>query len=113
ETGPQLIDALVRVREAANQAASHARDAIASVIPESVAALTDASREAVTQAVAEPVQDQLDEIAGAAQRAMAVARQASERLTRQLLVMSETAAAVEDRISEDQAAREERDAGAM
>jgi hypothetical protein len=113
ETGPQLIDALVRVREAANQAASHARDAIASVIPESVAALTDASREAVAQAVAEPVQDQLDEIAGAAQRAMAVARQASERLTRQLLVMSETAAAVEDRISEDQAAREERDAGAM
>lgn len=113
ETGPQLIDALVRVREAANQAANHAREAIVSVIPDSVAALTEASRDALAEAVAEPVQDQIDEIAGAAQRAMAVARQASERLTRQLLVMSETAAAIEDRIAEDQAAREERDAGAL
>jgi hypothetical protein len=113
ETGPQLIDALVRVREAANQAANHAREAIVSVIPDSVAALADASRDAVSEAVAEPVQDQIAEIAGASQRAMAVARQASERLTRQLLVMSETAAAIEDRIAEDQAAREERDAGAM
>ncbi|HEV2867326.1 MAG TPA: hypothetical protein VGX37_12525 [Allosphingosinicella sp.] len=108
ETGPQLIDALVRVREAANQAASHAREAIASVIPESVAALTDATREAVALASVEPVQDQLAEIAGAAQRAMAVARQASERLTRQLLVMSETAQAIEDRIAEDKAERDEK-----
>lgn len=113
ETGPQLIDVLVRVREASNQAANHAREAIAAVIPDSVAALADASREAVGEAVAEPVQDQIAEIAGASQRAMAVARQASERLTRQLLVMSETAAAIEDRIAADQAERAERDAGAM
>ncbi len=113
ETGPQLIEALIRVREAANQAANHAREAIVGVIPDSVAALADASREAVEQAVTEPVQDQLAEIAGASQRAMAVARQASERLTRQLLTMSETAQAIEDRISEDQARREEKDAEAL
>lgn len=107
ETGPQLIESLVRVRETANQAASHAREAILQAIPESVEALAAASREAVGGAVTEPVQEQLAEIAGAAQRAMAVARQASERLTRQLLVMSETAAAIEDRISEDRAEREE------
>jgi hypothetical protein len=107
ETGPQLIDALVRVREAAQQAASHAREAIAAVIPESAAALAKASREAVANAVTEPVEDQLAELAAAAQRAMVVARQASERLTRQLLVMSETAVAIEDRIAEDQALREE------
>ncbi len=113
ETGPQLIEALVRVREAANQAAGHAREAILSAIPDSVAALAEASREAMSDAVGEPLQEQLAEIAGASQHAMTVARQASERLTRQLLVMSETAAAMEDRIAEDQAARDERDAGEL
>ena len=108
ETGPQLIDALVRVREAANQAAGHAREAIVQAIPDSIAALAEASREAIGDAVAESVQDQLAEIAAAAQRATAVARQASERLTRQLLVMSETAQAIEDRIAEDRAEREEK-----
>ena len=107
ETGPQLIDALVRVREAAQQAAVHARDAITAAIPQGVAALAKASREAVANAVTEPIEDQLAELAAASQRAMAVARQASERLTRQLLVMSETAVAIEDRIAEDQALREE------
>jgi hypothetical protein len=107
ETGPQLIEALMRVREVANQAASHAREAILQAIPESVESLAQASRAAIAGAVTEPVQDQLAEIAGASQRAMAVARQASERLTRQLLVMSETAAAIEDRITEDRAHREE------
>ncbi len=109
ETGPQLIEALVRVRDAAQQAANHAREAIIQAIPDSVAALAEASREAVAEAVAEPVSDQIAEIAGASQRAMAVARQASERLTRQLLTMSETAAAIEDRIAEDAAQRAEKD----
>ena len=108
-----LLDALVRVRDAANQAANHAREAIVAAIPDSLAALTEAAREALDEATAEPVHDQLAEIAGASQRAMAVARQASERLTRQLLTMSETAAAIEDRIAEDRAAREEQDAEAL
>jgi hypothetical protein len=106
ETGPHLVDALVRVREAANQAATHARDAIAAAIPDAAAALAEASREAVTGAVTEPVQDQLADIAASAQRATAVARQASERLTRQLLAIGETAAAIEDRLAEDRAEHE-------
>jgi hypothetical protein len=113
ETGPQLIEALVRVRETAGQAATHAREAIAGVIPESVARLTDASRTAIAEALGVPVEDQLAEIAGASQRAMTVARQASERLTRQLLAMTQTAAAIEDRIAEDQAKREEVDAASL
>jgi len=103
-----LIEALVRVRETANQAAAHAREAIAAAIPESAAALAQASREAVAGAITEPVEEQLAEIAAAAQRATAVARQASERLTRQLLVIGETAALIEDRIADDQSQREER-----
>ncbi len=108
QTAPHLIDTLVRVREAANQAAAHVREAIAAAIPDSVAALANASREAVSDAVTEPMQDQLAEIAAAAQRATTVARAASERLTRQLLVIGETAAAIEDRIAEDRAEREEK-----
>ncbi|HMG47402.1 MAG TPA: hypothetical protein VK614_08085 [Allosphingosinicella sp.] len=110
ETGPELVEALVRVREAAAQAASHAREAIAAVIPESVDALIAASRAALGEAMAEPVQERLDEIGTASHLALATAKAASERLTRQLLTIGETAAAIEQRIAEDRAEREAREA---
>jgi len=110
QTGPELIDALVRVRDAANQAANHAREAIGAVIPDSVAALVSASREAVGRAITDPVKDEIEEIGSAAQRAVSVARQASERLTRQLLAIGETAATIEARMEEDRGQREEKEA---
>ena len=110
QTGPELIDALVRVREAAQQAANHAREAIGAVIPESVDALVSASRDAVGRGITDPVKDEIQEIGSAAQRAVAVARQASERLTRQLLAIGETAATIEARIEDDRTQREEREA---
>jgi DNA repair exonuclease SbcCD ATPase subunit len=113
ETGPELIDALVRVRDAAGQAASHAREAIAAVIPESVAALVEASRSALGEAMSEPVQAQLAEIGNASHMALATAKAASERLTRQLLTIGEAAAAIEERIGEDRAEREEKAAAEL
>ena len=110
DTGPELIDALVRVREAANQAASHAREAITAAIPDSVQALVDATGKAMGEAVAQPVREQLAEIGNASHIALAAARAASERLTRQLLTIGETAAAIEERIAEDRAEREAREA---
>ena len=110
ETGPELIDALVRVRDAANQAANHAREAIAAAIPDSVAALVDAAGKAMGEAVTQPVQDQLAEVGNASHLALAAAQAASARLTRQLLTIGETAAAVEARIAEDRAEREAREA---
>ncbi len=107
ETAPELIEALVRVREASNQAATHAREAITSVIPQSVAALADASREAVGGAITEPVEQQIRELSNVAERAVEAAKAASERLTRQMLKIGESAAAVEQRIDE---ARREQDA---
>jgi prefoldin subunit 5 len=107
QTAPELIDALVRVREASNQAATHAREAIAAVIPQSVAALADASRDAVGGAITGPVQEQVQELGKVADRAVEAARAASERLTRQMLKIGESAAAVEARIDE---ARRDRDA---
>jgi len=106
ESGPQLIDALVRVREAASQAAERAREAIAAVIPASAAALAEAGREALGEAVSDTVERQMAEIAGLSRRAVDAARDASERLTRQMLALGETASAIEGRID---AARRERE----
>jgi hypothetical protein len=113
QTGPELIETLVRVRDAANQAANHARDAIAAVIPDSVAALVAATEGAVREAAAEPVRAQIEEIGTAAHMALAAARAASERLTRQLLTIGETAAAIEGRIEDDRADREEKEAESL
>ncbi|HZF93758.1 MAG TPA: hypothetical protein VEZ20_02680 [Allosphingosinicella sp.] len=112
-TAPELIDALLRVREAAQQAAGHAREAIASVIPDSVAALAEASRDAVSEAVTEPVQEKLQQLGIMSDAAVASARRASERLTRQLVTIGETAAAIEARIDAERRVREEKDAESL
>ncbi len=112
-TAPELIDALVRVREAANQAAAHAREAIAAAIPDSVAALAEASRDAVSEAVTEPVQEKLTQLGVMSEAAVASARRASERLTRQLVTIGETAAAIEARIDAERRVREEKDAESL
>ena len=113
DTGPELVDTLVRVRDAANQAAAHAREAIAAVIPDSVLALVEASKSALGEALDEPVREKLAEIGNASHMALATAKAASERLTRQLLTIGETAAAIERRIEEDRVEREEREAGEL
>jgi hypothetical protein len=109
ETGPELIDALLRVREAAQQASERAREAISAAIPASAAALGEASREALEQAVSETVERQMAELSGVAERAVAAARKASERLTRQMLSLGETTAAIEARIDEERREREQKD----
>ncbi len=109
DTGPELIDALLRVREAANQAAERAREAIAGVIPSSAASLGEAGREALARAVEETVGEQMAELSALAERSVDTARHASERLTRQMLALGESAAAIEARIDEERRAREEKE----
>jgi predicted nucleic acid-binding Zn-ribbon protein len=109
DTGPELIEALVRVREAAAQAAERAREAIAAVIPQSAAAIGAASREAIGQAVGDAVGQQMEELSALAERTLDTARKASEGLTRQMLTIGKTTAAVEERIDEAQKEREARD----
>jgi ABC-type transporter Mla subunit MlaD len=106
DTGPELVEALVRVREAATQAAERAREAIAAVIPDSAAALGEASRRAVSDAVGGAVGQQMVELETLAERTVEAARRASERLTRQMLTIGETTAAVEDRIDQVRKERE-------
>ncbi|HYE27141.1 MAG TPA: hypothetical protein VEA61_02750 [Allosphingosinicella sp.] len=106
DTGPELIEALLRVREAAAQASERAREAIFAAIPASADSLAEASREALERAVSETVERQMAELSGVSERAIETARRASERLTRQMLSLGETAAAIEARIDEERRQRE-------
>jgi len=105
ETSPALVAAMLQVREAAGHAADRARDAIAAVIPESAANLSAAARAALEAAVQETVAEQLRDVERVAVRAVEAARQASERLTRQMLTIGQSASALEahvERTREDQ-----------
>ncbi len=98
--GPQLLEALVRVKETAIQAAEHARTALADVIPKSAAALGEQSRDALVAALTRQVEEQMGEIARTAENAVSAAQNATDRLMRQMLTISETSAALEARIAE-------------
>lgn len=113
DTGPELVETLVRVRDAARAAAAHARDTITAVIPQSAAALSDAAGVALGETITASVQQQIAELEASSQRAAASARAASERLTRQMLALGQSAAALEDKIAEEKAAREDQVRDAM
>lgn len=107
-TGADLVEAMARVRETAAQAAERAREAIEQVVPQSAATLAEATRRAVTEAIGGEVIAQMGEIDSQAERAVEAARNASERLTRQMLTLGETAGALELRIDEAKRAEDER-----
>jgi hypothetical protein len=102
-SGPQLVEALLRVREAAAQAAEHAREALARVIPEAAETLGTASAEAIDRALVGRVERQMADVVAAAEQAVRTASDASQRLTQQLLTISDTTATVEARIEKAKA----------
>lgn len=99
-TAPQLIDALLRIKEAANQASEHARQALANVVPEAANSLGQQARDAMTAALTAQVEEQMAEISRKAEEAVAVAQKATDRLMRQMLTISETSANLEARVDE-------------
>ena len=105
ETGPALVAALVQVREAASHAADRAREAIAKVIPESAGELSEATRTALEAAVREGVEAKLLELDAVATRAVETAREASDRLTAQMLSIGQSAAALEAHIERSREAQ--------
>jgi anti-sigma factor ChrR (cupin superfamily) len=108
-TGATLVEALVRVRETANQAAERAREAIEAVIPASAERLSNASRDALTRAITEQVEVQIASLAATAEGALDTAHKASDRLMRQMLTIADTSASVEARIAEARADAETAD----
>jgi DNA repair exonuclease SbcCD ATPase subunit len=104
-----LVEAMVRVRETAQVAADRAREALAAVVPDSAERLSAAVKEALQNAVTGQVEAQIGELAATAERAVASANTASDRLMRQMLTIAETSAQVEVRIGEARSEIEDAD----
>jgi hypothetical protein len=95
---------MVQVRDASSHAAERAREAIAAVIPEGAARLSQQTRDALERAIRESITAQLQDVEAVATRAVEAARSASDRLTQQMLTIGQTAAALETHISQTQEA---------
>jgi len=102
-TSPKLVDALIRVRETATQAAERAREALGTIIPRSAEALGDAGRAALEKAVASQVDGQIARIVTISETAVEAARNATARLEEQLGRIAETSAAVDGQIADGKA----------
>jgi len=113
ETGPALVAALLQVREAAGHAAERAREAIEGVIPESAGKLSKATREALETAIREGIEDRLRDVEAIAARAVESAREASDRLTQQMLSLGQSSAALEQHFLQTQEDQRERDSEAF
>jgi len=113
ETAPALVEAMVRVQEAAAHAAQRAREAIASVVPQTADELSEATREALERVIREQVSSGLREVEATAAQAIEAARSASDRLTQQMLNIGQTAAALEQHMEQIGEAQREKDSEAF
>ena len=113
ETGPALVAALLQVREAAAHAAERAREAIEGVIPDSAGKLSKATRDALETVIREEVEVQLRGVEAIAARAVESAREASDRLTQQMLSLGQSSAALEQYFEQTQADQREKDSEAF
>jgi hypothetical protein len=109
DAAPQLVDALLRIRETAKVAAEQARETLASLVPEASRQLEDAGSAAMRRAIDGGVRQQLIELGEVAEASVTAAARASERLTQQMMTIGEASAAVERRIEEARAEREAAD----
>ncbi len=106
---PQLIETLLQVRETADQAAEKARAAFGDIIPQSAAALGEATRIAMTEAIGKNIQHRIAEINSASQSAIEAAHQAAEKLAEKMAEIEASTAAIDSRIAESQAKAEDAD----
>ncbi|URW76640.1 hypothetical protein M9980_05360 [Sphingomonas donggukensis] len=106
DAAPALVEALARIRETADHAAESARGVLADVIPDAAQSIEVASADAVRRAFARALPQPLAELEDASQAAVSAATRASERLSQQLMTISETTATIEARIERERSERE-------
>lgn len=97
--GPQMIEALLRVRETADAAAKKAHEAIMATIPQAATALGEASSDSLARAASAAVDGQIARLTEAADRAVQTAGEAAARLDAQLKALHETSEALERRLT--------------
>lgn len=109
DAAPDLIETLLRVRDSANKAADHAREAIDGIVPAVQRVLQDATDTAVERAVEISVRQQVDTLTRAADAAIGAAARAAEHLRAQLTAIEDATQAADARIAEAQDAQERAD----
>ncbi|MGN6820527.1 MAG: hypothetical protein ACTHJR_17865 [Sphingomonas sp.] len=92
EAAPQLLETLLRIRDTANAAAEHAREAMARIAPDAADALEAAASRAVEGGLAA--------IARATETAAASATEASDKLNRQMLAIAEASGQIDARLAD-------------
>lgn len=103
---PRLLEALLRVRDTAINAADKARDTLAEVIPEAAHALEIASEAAFRRAAGAGVQDQIAAVAEIAEAAVAAASRAADQLQDQLARVEDASTRLGTRLEIAQAERD-------
>jgi hypothetical protein len=109
EAAPRLLEALLRVRDTAQQAAEKARETLASVIPEAASKLEGAAADALARAAGDTVQRQLHALGDATSAAVDASMRATERLAQQVQAIADQTALVETRLEDARHEREEAD----
>ncbi len=95
----QLIEVLGRVREVAHTATGTLRDALAAVVAEAEAALTEAGHRTATAAFADPIRHEIAGLEGATALAADAAQATADRIAARLLGLTATVATVERRLA--------------
>lgn len=103
----RLVDAMVRVREVTAQAEGTMRAAIEGVIAEARETLAAAGESVVRESFTKRIRVELGEVEAAGEKAAQAAQATAERLSRQMISVAETAAAVEARIAQADARLEQ------
>ncbi|MCD2314705.1 hypothetical protein LQ954_00930 [Sphingomonas sp. IC-11] len=109
EAAPRLIEMLLRVRDTASQAAEHAREVLARVIPEAADALGKSGADALRRAVNAGLDTQIHQIAATAEVAVKAASQAADRLDERLKEIESLSATVDSQIERARTEREEQE----
>lgn len=106
---PQLIETLLRVRETADQAAEKARSAFGDVIPQSAAALSEATSEAMDGILGERVEAKIADLHEATEQAIASAQTAADHLAEKIAEVETVSQSIENRLAEARAEAEDSD----
>lgn len=107
----RLVEAMTRVREVATQAEGTMRTALAGVVTEAREAVAAASQEAMHENFTKRVRVEIAEVEAVGEKVALAAQATAERLSRQMISVAETAAAVEARIAQTETRLDEASQG--
>jgi ABC-type transporter Mla subunit MlaD len=98
--GNRLVDAILKMRDTADEAAQTARTALESVIPLASEQLAESGAAAIERAFGDRITQRIHLISDTAEAAVAAASQASQKLLTQMLSLGEAAQAMEKKVGD-------------